>query len=134
MIRFLPISLVIAIHDDQVRLYGGSYGLRDQGALEAALAMPQARFGGQFLHGTIFHMAAAYGFHLCQNHPFIDGNKRVAGMTMFAFLQLNGLKPIASEIDYYNTMMAVASGQLNKEQLTNWLPAVVRGSPPSLET
>ncbi|MBO0796489.1 MAG: type II toxin-antitoxin system death-on-curing family toxin, partial [Ktedonobacteraceae bacterium] len=133
-IRFLPISLVIAIHDDQVRLYGGSYGLRDQGVLEAALAMPQTQFGGQFLHGTIFHMAAAYGFHLCQNHPFIDGNKRVAGMTMFTFLQLNGLKPIASEIDYYNTIMAVASGQLSKEQLTNWLPAVVEGTPPEVET
>jgi death-on-curing protein len=87
--------------------------------------MPQAQFGGEFLHPTIFHMAAAYGFHLCQNHPFIDGNKRTAGMVMFTFLRLNGLEPVASELDYYQTMMAVAKGEMNKEQLAAWLQTVV---------
>ncbi|HEY4382862.1 MAG TPA: type II toxin-antitoxin system death-on-curing family toxin [Ktedonobacteraceae bacterium] len=132
MIRFLPKELVLAIHDDQIRLYGGSYQLRDEGMLDAALAMPQAQFERQFLHETIFQMAAAYGFHLCQNHPFVDGNKRVAGMTMFTFLQLNGLKPIASEIDYYHTMMAVANGKTSKEQLTRWLETIVQGTPPEI--
>ena len=94
--------------------------------------MPQAQFGGQFLHATIFHMAAAYSFHLCQNHPFIDGNKRTAGMAMFTFLLLNGLEPGASEVEYYNTMMAVASGQMSKEQLAEWLSVIVHGSPPDV--
>jgi death on curing protein len=133
-IRFLPEAIVLTIHEDQIRLYGGSYGTRDTAALDAALHMPQAQFGGQLLHATIFHMAAAYGFHLCQNHPFIDGNKRTAGMAMFTFLMLNGLEPLATEIEYYETMMAVASGQMSKEQLAEWLSGVAGGNPPSVMT
>ena len=131
MIRFLPEAIVLAIHDDQIRLYGGGYGVRDAGALDAALHMRRAQFGGQFLHTTIFEMAA-YGFHLCQDHPFVDGNKRTAGMVMFTFLQLNGLEPVATEADYYAAVMAVAMGQMSKEQLADWLEAVVRGTPPDL--
>lgn len=125
-VRFLPEALVLAIHDDQIRLYGGSYRLRDAAILDSALHMPQAQFDGEFLHPTIYHMAAAYGFHLCQNHPFIDGNKRTAGMVMFTFLKLNGYEPIATEEDYYRVMMAVASGQMGKEQLVEWLETAVK--------
>lgn len=132
MIRFLSEAIILAIHEDQIRLYGGAYGVRDPGALDSAIHMPQAQFGGQFLHSTIFHMAAAYGFHLCQNHPFIDGNKRVAGMAMFTFLQFNGLEPVALESEYYDVMMAVSTGQMSKEQLTDWLQTVVKGTPPDL--
>ena len=88
--------------------------------------MPQVRFGGEFLHPTIYHMAAAYGFPLCQNHPFIDGNKRTAGMVMFTFLKLNGYEPIATEEEYYRVMMAVASSQMSKEQLVEWLKTVTQ--------
>jgi death-on-curing protein len=134
MIRFLLEAIVLAIHDDQIRLYGGVYGVRDPAGLDSALHTPQAQFDGQFLHSTIFEMAAAYGFHLCQNHAFIDGNKRTAGMAMFTFLQLNGLEPVASEADYYATMMAVASGQMSKEELAVWVQTVVRGAPPDVTT
>ena len=126
MIRFLSEALVMAIHEDQIRLYGGLYGIRDAARLDAALHMPQAQFDGQFLHISIFHMAAAYGFHLCQNHPFIDGNKRAAGMAMFTFLKLNGLEPIVAEFDYYVKMMEVATGQLSKEELAVWLQTAVK--------
>ena len=125
MIRFIPESVIIAIHDDQIRLYGGAYGVRDIAALDASLHMPQAGFGGEFLHTTILEMAAAYGFHLCQNHPFLDGTKRTAGMVMFTFLQLNGLEPGASEPDYYAVMISIASRQMSKEQLANWLLEIV---------
>ena len=125
MIRFLPAEIVLAIHEDQVRLYGGSYGVRNPGMLDAALHMPQAQFDGEFLHTTLYAMAAAYGFHLCQNHPFIDGNKRVAGMAMFTFLQLNGLTPTVAEMEYYTVMMAVASSRMNKDELTTWLYSAV---------
>jgi death-on-curing protein len=125
MIRFLPDELVLAIHDDQIRLYGGSYQLRDTGALESAIAMPRVQFGQQFLHENIFQMAAAYGFHLCQNHPFVDGNKRVAGMAMFTFLQVNEVRPNATEIEYYEAMMAVANGKRGKGELAEWLERVV---------
>lgn len=133
MVRFLPDGIVIAIHSDQIRLYGGAYGVRDALALDSALHMPQAQFDGKFLHTTVFQMAAAYGFHLSQNHPFIDGNKRAAGMAMFTFLQFNGLTPTATEIGYYQTMMAVASGQMSKEQLADWLSTTTEGIPPDIE-
>jgi death-on-curing protein len=94
--------------------------------------MPQAQFDGQFLHATIFHMAAAYGFHLSQNHPFIDGNKRAAGMSMLTFLSFNSLQVLASELEYYETMMATASGQMNKDRLTAWLQTVTAGTPPEI--
>jgi death-on-curing protein len=129
LIRFLTESIVLAIHGDQIRLYGGTYGVRDANSLDSALHMPLAQFDGQYLHTTIYHMAAAYGFHLSQNHPFLDGNKRAAGMSMFTFLQLNGLKPVASELDYYQTVMAVASGTMSKAQLTDWLQTVVGDMP-----
>lgn len=132
MVRFLPIEIILAIHDDQIRLYGGAYGLRDAAGLDAAFHMPQAQFSGQFLHSTVFHMAAAYGFHLCQNHPFLDGNKRTAGMAMFTFLKLNGLEPIATESDYYAVMMAVASGNMTKEELADWLQTAMQGTPPDM--
>ena len=132
MIRFLSEAIILAIHDDQIRLYGGKYGVRDASALDSALHMPQAQFSGQFLHSTIFHMAAAYGFHLSQNHPFLDGNKRTAGMAMLTFLQLNDLEPAATEIDYYQAMIAVASGSMSKEQLTDWLQTATHGIPPEI--
>jgi death-on-curing protein len=132
MVRFLRIEIILAIHDDQIRLYGGAYGLRDAAGLDAAFHMPQAQFSGQFLHSTIFQMAAAYGFHLCQNHPFLDGNKRTAGMAMFTFLKLNGLEPVATESDYYAVMMAVASGNMTKEELADWLQTAVQGTPPDI--
>jgi death-on-curing protein len=133
MIRFLPDEIVQAIHDDQIRLYGGSYGIRDEGLLSSAINMPKAQFGGQFLHDSIFKMAAAYGFHISENQPFIDGNKRTAGMVMFTFLKLNGLEPTASEEDYYETMMAVANKQVDKAGLAEWLQTAVSGTPPALE-
>jgi death on curing protein len=132
MIRFLLEEIVLAIHDDQIRLYGGAYGIRDAAGLDAALHMPQAQFDGQYLHSTIFQMAAAYGFHLCQNHPFLDGNKRTAGMAMFTFLQLNELEPIVTEPEYYDVMMAVATGNLPKEELADWLRTAVKGTPPDM--
>ncbi|MDQ6661161.1 MAG: type II toxin-antitoxin system death-on-curing family toxin [Chloroflexota bacterium] len=125
-IRFLPEAIVLTINEDQIRLYGGLYGVRDAAALDSALHMPQAQLDGQYLHTTIIEMAAAYGFHICQNHPFLDGNKRTAGMVMFTFLQLNNLMPVATEMGYYSVMMAVASGQMSKAQLADWLKKIVR--------
>ena len=74
---FLTVDEVLEIHEEQIERYGGSSGLRDAAALESAVATPQATFGGEFLHTSIPAMAAAYLYHLCQNHPFTDGKKRV---------------------------------------------------------
>jgi len=86
---FLPLCEVLEIDEQQIELYGGSPGLRDAAGLESAVATPQATFGGEFLHNTIPAIAAAYLFHLCQNHPFIDGNKRVGANAAVTFLLMN---------------------------------------------
>ena len=72
---FLGLDEVIEIHRDQIERYGGHPGVRDMGLLQSAIAMPQASHGGKYLHADLFEMAAAYLFHIVQNHPFVDANK-----------------------------------------------------------
>ena len=86
---FLNLADVLRIHADQIQRYGGRNGVRDFGLLESALAMPRASFGGEWLHRDTYEMAAAYGFHLCRNHPFIEGNKRTGLASALVFLELN---------------------------------------------
>jgi death-on-curing family protein len=88
--EFLTLDEVLGIHADQIRRYGGAAGIRDLELLQSALAMPQTTFDDEFLHGTLFEMAAAYLFHLARNHPFVDGNKRTALMCALVFLGLAG--------------------------------------------
>ena len=107
-----------------IELFGGSHGIRDPGLLDSALAQPQATFGGQYLHSDISAMAAAYGFHLCQNHAFVDGNKRIATVAMATFLALNGHELIVGEVELYEIMMSVAAGRLDKAGLAAWLRRV----------
>ncbi len=92
-LEFLTLENVLRIHEDQVSRYGGSKGVRDLGLLQSALAAPQSGFGEQYFHADLFEMAAAYLFHLAQNHPFMDGNKRTAAVAALAFLKLNGIRP-----------------------------------------
>lgn len=131
-VRFLDQAVVLAILEDQVRRYGGRYGVSDHAAFESALAMPQTRFAGQYLHPTIYAMGAAYGFHLSRNRPFVDGNKRTAGMVMFTFLAFNGLELVVPAMDYYATMVDVARGEMTMDELTAWLALAVRGTPPEM--
>lgn len=87
---FLSKDTVLEIHDTQIAKHGGDLAIRDQGLLDSALAQPPAQFGGQWLHPDLFEMAAAYVFHLANNHPFVDGNKRTGLVAAMAFLDLNG--------------------------------------------
>jgi death-on-curing protein len=111
---FLSLDEVLEIHEQQVEHYGGSQGLRDAAGLESAVATPQATFDGEFLHTSIPAMAAAYLFHLCQNHPFIDGNKRVGANAAVTFLLLNNWEPTFDENELVDLVLSVASGGLNK--------------------
>jgi death-on-curing protein len=117
-IRFITFDEVKYIHKNQIENYGGSYGIRDEGLLLSALAMASAGFGLEYYHKDIFHMAAAYCFHLCQNHPFVDGNKRVALATALIFLDLNGITIIDPDKILYDTVINLASGKLSKDELS----------------
>jgi death-on-curing protein len=111
---------VLEIHEQQIELYGGSHGVRDQGALESAVAMPQATFGAEYLHPTIAAMAAAYLFHITQNHPFIDGNKRTGANAAITFLLLNDFEPTFDEDALVELVLGVAQGAVNKESVVRF--------------
>lgn len=115
--RFLPKRLVLAMHRDLIESWGGAHGVRDEGALESALAQPQATAGGVLLHPTIQAQAAAYLFHLCMAHPFVDGNKRIAFAAMDTFLRLNGFRLDLSDEEAFSVTMAVARGDLEKDDV-----------------
>jgi len=118
--RWVTASVVLAIHADQIRAHGGTPGLRDRGLLESALDRPRNRYHYQPDAG-LCALAAAYGFALARNHPFVDGNKRVAFQAMFLFLGLNGLRIVASEEAVVSVMLSVASGEMDEEMLASWL-------------
>ena len=115
---FLTLEEVLEIHTQQIELYGGSDGVRDPAGLESAVATPMATFGGEFLHSTIPSMAAAYLFHICQNHPVVDGNKRTAANAAITFLLINDWEPDFSEDELVELVLAVASSAMSKSALT----------------
>ncbi len=119
--KFITLAEAVAIHDDLISDFGGSFGLRDEGLLESALAQPQASFFGELLHPTISDQAAAYLYHIARNHPFIDGNKRTALGVMEAFLILNGYELDFTEQEIYDLVLAVAQGQMEKIELSELL-------------
>ena len=117
---FLSVDDVLAVHLRVIQEFGGDSGLRDRGMLESAVAMPQAVFGGQELHPGLASKAAAYHFHLCSNHPFVDGNKRVAVATAELFLILNGFELSASDDEIEEMTLGVARGEMSKDQVVEF--------------
>jgi len=116
-ITFLPLHEVIKLHLDQITTFGGTNGIRDIEMLKSALHIPQATYDGQFLHVTIYEMAAAYLFHVAKNHPFIDGNKRTGTMAMLVFLAINNYSFNAPKKELLKTVLLVAQGKINKPEL-----------------
>ena len=114
---FLSLDEILEIHQEQVERYGGASGIRDAAGLESAVATPRANFAGGFLHPSIPAMAAAYLFHLCQNHPFIDGNKRVGANAAITFLIMNNWELTFEEEELVALVLSVASGNLSKPRL-----------------
>jgi len=123
---FPSLDEVLALHADQISRYGGETGIRDLALLQSALAMPQATFGGQWLHPSLPEMAAAYLFHLIRNHPFVDGNKRAGLMCAIAFLGLNDLELAAEPHDLVELVLGVAEGRTDKAQVAVFLKANTR--------
>lgn len=124
-IRFLTLSDILLIHSDQIRNYGGSIGVRDLSLLSSALAMPESSFEGNYLHTDLIEMASAYGFHICQNHPFIDGNKRTALASALVFLDLNGTELDDPQDSLYETMMLIAESRKGKSYLADVLRELI---------
>ena len=124
--HFLSIDDVLAIHTNTIGVEGGSPGLRDAGLLESAVLMPQQQFGGDYLHQGLAAMAAAYLFHIAQNHAFYDGNKRTAVLAALVFLDINGVGALPEPDELERATLAVAAGEMAKEELIDWMATRVR--------
>ena len=115
---FLSIKQIDLLHLEVLKEFGGADGLRDRGLLESALEMPRATFDGKLLHKNLSAIAAAYLFHTCRNHPFIDGNKRVALGAALIFIEVNGGTIRASDDEFERLTLGVASSEINKDAVT----------------
>lgn len=118
--RWVPRLVLEAVHLDQLREHGGRPGLRDEHALEAALARPRQKWSYDPAI-DLAALAAAYAFGIARNHPFIDGNKRIAFIAMVVFLGLNGEELQASEHEIVQAMVALAAGSLDEADLADWI-------------
>jgi len=117
---FLDLDHVMRLHRSLIEHYGGIDGVRDVGLLHSAIAMPQAAYGGEYLHDDIFEMAAAYLFHIVQNHPFLDGNKRTGAAGAIVFLAINDIQIDNDEEGLVQLTLSVATGQAGKAEIAEF--------------
>ncbi len=129
MIRYLTREEVLELHRLVVEQSGGLTGIRDIGGVDSALAQPQLTFGGQELYLDAAEKAAALGFSLVCNHPFLDGNKRVGHAAMETFLILNGWELTARVDEQEQVILQLAAGNLNREKFTAWVQSHLRHHP-----
>jgi len=123
---FLSYDQVSLIHERMISEYGGAEGLRDSGLLESAVSMPLAQYEGAFLHKDIASMTGAYLFHLCSNHPFIDGNKRTALASALLFAMANGYRIEASDDELEELTCRTANSEKNKDEVITFFRKKLR--------
>lgn len=119
--RYLSLGEVVRLHQLLIESSGGAPGVRDLGLLDSALAQPRATFDGRDLHPTLLDKAAALCTSLVQNHPFVDGNKRVGHAAMATFLMLNGVEIVATVDEQERLVLELAAGLQNRESMVAWL-------------
>jgi death on curing protein len=119
-IKFVTLAQAKAIHDQQLALFSGTTGIIDQGKLESALYRP-LNIANYNPEASMCDLAAALGYGIAINHPFVDGNKRTAFIVMAVFLEINQIRLVASEIDVVNIMLGIARGTTSEAMLCNWL-------------
>ncbi len=120
--RWITKAGLLILHEDSIREHGGSRGMRDEGLLESALARPR-NVAPYKQHVSLAHLAAAFAFGIAKNHAFVDGNKRAAFAAMNLFLEKNGWRLIASEVDATLTMLRVAASEMDEAVLAEWISA-----------
>ena len=121
MIRYLTLIEVLELHRRILEQSGGALSIRDMGLLESAIAQPRMTFGGEDLYPSLLEKAAALGFSIIMNHPFVDGNKRTGHAATETFLVLNGLEINASVDEQERMVMAIASSKQEREVFVEWL-------------
>ena len=118
--KWLTVDIVMAIHDEQLRMFGGGEGVRDPGLLESGMTRPVNRHHYD-PNNTIFELAAAYDFGIAKNQPFVDGNKRTGLVSMHVFLALNGWNFAPDQVEEVQMILRLASGELEEDELARWV-------------
>ena len=122
--EWLELGIVLDFHAEQLSLFGGPDGIRDLGLLESALVRPQNKFA--YGETDLAALAAAYGFGIARNHPFVDGNKRTALASMIVFLNLNELALVAPQEAATAIVLALAAGEIGEDVLARWIGDNIR--------
>lgn len=118
-IEWLTVTMIVAIHDEQLAVHGGPGGLRDAGALESALDRPRNKWA--YEQAELPELAAAYTYGIAKNHPFVDGNKRTSLLALYTFLGINGIDFIVPEADAAAMILSLAAGEVSEESLARWI-------------
>jgi death on curing protein len=116
---WLTVAMIVAIHDEQLAIHGGAAGLRDHALLGSALDRPRNKWA--YEQAELSELAAAYGYGIARNHPFIDGNKRTALLAIYTFLGVNDVDFIVPEADAATIILALAAGEVSEENLARWI-------------
>jgi death-on-curing protein len=122
----LSVEVVLEIHAEALRRFGGLRGIRDENLLASAVLTPQSSFGGKSPYADIVEVAAAYLFYICGNHPFLDGNKRTAMMAAIVFLRLNGIEPAPDSEQWEQLVLDVAASKLDRNGTTRRLRGLLK--------
>jgi len=118
--KWLTMEMVLAIHDEQLALFGGGAGLRDSGLLESGLARAPNRYHYE-PEATVSELAAAYAIGITKNHPFVDGNKRAGLVSMHVFLALSGWDLAPDKVEAVQVILRLAAGELEEDELARWV-------------
>lgn len=116
---WLELALIVAIHDEQLAIHGGLAGLRDRAMLESALDRPRNKWA--YEKPPLIDLAAAYGYGIAKNHPFVDGNKRTSLLAIYTFLGINGIDFIVPEAEAAAMIFALAAGEVSEQSLARWI-------------
>lgn len=122
----LTVETVVEVHDEALKTFGGSPGIRDEGLLASAIFAPQSTFGGKSPFVDIIEVAAAYLFYLCKNHPFVDGNKRTAMAAAIVFLRLNGIETKPDSDGWEKLVLDLAASRIDRAETTTRLRKLIR--------
>jgi len=117
--EWLTVLMIVAIHDQQLVAHGGLSGLRDAGMLESALDRPRNKWS--YEKADLPQLAAAYGYAIAKNHPFVDGNKRTSLLAIYTFLGINDIDFLVPEAEAAAMILALAAGEVSEESLTRWI-------------
>jgi death on curing protein len=114
-------DIILILHEESIKKYGGAFGIRDEGLMESAIARPLQSFDGNDLYPSIIEKASAIIESIIINHPFVDGNKRTGYLAMLAYLKIGNIEIMASNDELYNFTISISTSEIHFDEIVHWL-------------